>query len=75
MYQNASELIRKIRGKHYCQCLGQNSICRNNQHLVVLLDICVVWWFCEMFVFCLSSHLSLFLSGCEQLHYNKATVL
>ena len=28
----------------------------------------VVWWFIEMFVFFLSSHLSLFPPGCEQLH-------
>ena len=36
---------------------------------VVLLDLCVVWWFCEMFVICLSSYLSVFLSPCEQLHW------
>ena len=75
MYQNAQEFFRKIRGWHYVQGLGQNSVCSNNQHLLVLLDMCVVWWFCEMFVFCLSSHLSLFLPGCEQLHYSTTTVL
>ena len=55
--------------------LGQNNLCRNNQHLLVLLDLCVVWWFCEIFVFCLSSHLLLFLPGCEQLHYSTTAVL
>ena len=75
MYQNAQKFFRKIRGRHWCQGLGQNSVCSNNQHLLVLLDMCVVWWFCEIFVFCLSSHLPLFLPGCEQLYYSTTAVL
>ena len=55
--------------------LGQNSLCSNNQHLLVLLDVCIVWWFCEIFVFCPSSHLLLLLAGCEQLHYSATAVL
>ena len=48
--------------------LDQNSLFSNSQHLLVSLDLCV-WWFCEMFVFCLSSLLSVFLPGCEELHW------
>ena len=29
----------------------------------------LVWWFCEMFVSCASSRLSVFLPGCGQLHW------
>ena len=53
---------------------GQNSLCSNNQQLLALLDLCVVWWFCEIFAFCLPSHLLLFLPGCKQLHYSTTAV-
>ena len=32
-------------------------------------NICLVNWICEMCFLCLCSHLSIFLSGCEQLHW------
>ena len=49
--------------------LDQNSLFSKNQTLLVLLDLCVKWWSCEKFVFCLSSLLSVFLYGCEKLHW------
>ena len=48
--------------------MSQKSFFSNNQHLLGLLDLCVVWWFGEMFVFCLSSLLYVFLPSCEQRH-------
>ena len=62
-------LPKKTSGRLQCQGLGQNSLFSNNHHLLVLLDLCVERWFCEMFVFCLFSLLSVFIPGCEQLHW------
>ena len=38
------------------------------------MDLCVVCWLCEVFVFCLSSHLSFFLSGCKEVHWKYMLV-
>ena len=74
MYQNASEFFRKIRGRHYCQGLGQKSVCSNNKYLLVLLDMCsmVVLW--NVF---LSVQSSLFVSAwmwTTTLQYNYSTL-
>ena len=41
---------------------------RNNHCLLGLFDLSVVWWFCEMSVFCWSGHLSAWLFGCKMFH-------
>ena len=42
------------------------------------VNTCLFYWtcvkydsYCEMFAFCLLSHFSVFMSGCEQLHWNS----
>ena len=45
------------------EAVGQISLFTNNHCLLDLLDLPVVWWFCEV-----SVYLSAWPSGCEQLH-------
>ena len=65
-------ILPKNQGEILVSGFGSATI---NTCMLVLLDLCVVWRFREIFVFCLSSHLLSFLPGCEQLHYSTTTVL
>ena len=54
MFRNIS---KKSGGRYWFQDLDQKRLSINNQHLLILLDLCSIVWFCEMFLFCLFSHL------------------
>ena len=57
MFRNFS---KKSGGRYWFQDLGQNSLFSNNQHVLILLDLCVVWCGSVKCSFSVCSVISLF---------------
>ena len=57
MFRNFS---KKSGGTYWFQDLGQNSLFSNNQHVLILLDLCVVWCCSVKCPFSVCSVISLF---------------
>ena len=57
MFRNFS---KKSGGTYWFQDLGQNSLFSNNQHVLILLDLCVVWCGSVKCSFSVCSVISLF---------------
>ena len=51
---------KKSGGRYWLQDLGQKSLFSNNQHVLILLDLCVVWCGSAKCPFSVSSVISLF---------------
>ena len=51
---------KKSGGRYWFQDLGQNSLFSNNQHVLILLDLCVVWCCSVKCPFSVCSVISLF---------------
>ena len=64
-----SNFPKKSRGRYWFQDLGQKRLFINNQHLLILLDLCVVLCGSVKCSFSVSSVIFFFLSDCEQLHW------
>ena len=58
---------KKSGGKYWVQDFGQKN--QESTSPSFIGPMCIMAWFCEMFLYCLFSHLFVFLSGCEQLYW------
>ena len=58
---------KKSEGRYWFQDLGQKN--QQSTPAYFIGSMCSMMWFCEMFLFRLFSHLFVFLSGCEKLHW------
>ena len=60
---------KKSEGRHWFQNLGQKN--QQSTPAYFIGPVYSMVWFCEMFLFCLFSHVFVLLFGCEQLNWKN----